>query len=186
MVFSHGSTAVDTLVPSIRRLQRTVYNWSQLSDYTPKHCWELPATSTSTSQSSEAEGEPGTHNLSICNAVGRICQGDDVERCPGHPWVNFSYHMRVTQWQEEVDDNTAMMDVAAVVNDLPNQPPASQQHPADHSTQVSGKSGDVVLAAPSGALRHRRRRARQLNQYGRRASGSSDGKAGSDSAIDYT
>ena len=153
MVFSHGTTQVDTFVPSISRLQHTLYSWSQLSDYTPKHCWELPATSSSSSQSSEPEGPQAAHNMSISNTVGRICPEEDVDSCPGHPWVNFSYHMQVRQWEEAVEEG----DIRAT------QPPAaaSSQSSSHHSTSADGRGLSVQLASPSGELRRRRRRSRQ-------------------------
>ena len=163
MVFSHGSTSVDTFVPSLSRLQRTVYAWSQLSDYTPKHCWELPATSSSTSQSSEPEGQPGASQnmaLSICRTVGRQCQPDEMERCPGHPWVSFSYHMQVTQWQEDVDQDPFASADAAEHSDQSSQPCCSPPHAAEHRPNMGTKGVEIRLAAPSGALRDRRRQSR--------------------------
>ena len=173
MVFSHGTTQVDTFVPSLRRLQHTLYSWSQLSDYTPKRCWELPATSSDTSQSSEAEGQEGAHNMSICKTVGRICQEDDVPRCPGHPWVSFSYHMQVRQWQEEVGaEGTSTTEAAAAGSEQSGQPCS-----APESELSPGASGVTVqLSSPSGALHHRRRRSRSLLQLHSGHDSSTDNK----------
>ena len=170
MVFSHGSTQVDTAVPSIRRLQRTLYSWSQLSDYTPKHCWELPAASSNTSQSMEAGGEQGANNVSISNSVGRMCPDEQLMACPGHPWVNFTYHMQVRQWQEELDGDTAEVPVAAADSEQPTEAQCSPV--SDDRTRVVGaNSYNVRLASPSGALLHRRRQSRQPE---RPSSGGSD------------
>ena len=94
LVFSHGSTAVDTFVPSSCVLQRTLYTWSQLSDYSTMHCWDLPAVATS-----EAT-QPSPSTLSFTNGSARLCSEAELSRCPGHPWVQYSYHMQVKQWQE--------------------------------------------------------------------------------------
>ena len=166
MVFSHGSTSVDTFVPSLSRLQRTVYAWSQLSDYTPKHCWELPATSSSTSQSSEPEGQPGASQnmaLSICRTVGRQCQPDEMERCPGHPWVSFSYHMQVTQWQEDVDREPASTDAAAAASSEVHSAPSSPVH----SRALS--AGPKALAERVAAVRQRRKRMRLMRRQEQQA-----------------
>ena len=145
LVFSHGSTQVDTFVPSTQSLQRTLYSWSQLSDYTTKYCWNLPATSSSTTQSSQAAGQPVGHNVSINNSNGRICQGEEVASCPGHPWVNFSYHMQVKQWQERKDDAAAAA----------TQQPVTTTHSAPTSHHISDmgvKCLEVRVAAPGDIL----------------------------------
>ena len=126
-VFSHGSTQVDTLVPSARQLQRTVFSWSQLADYTPKHCWELPATSSSTStecgekdgQQQQQQREGSARHLSLTSANGRICQGDDVDSCPGHPWIQYSYHLEVKQWQEATEADETAASAPSLVDSAP-------------------------------------------------------------------
>ena len=165
MVFSHGSTQVDTTVPSLRRLQRTLYSWSQLSDYTPKHCWELPAASHNTSEQREPQSEQGEHSVSISSAVGRICAEEALAACPGHAWVNFTYHMQVKQWQEELDDDPP--EVTAVADSLTHANERSYTPMSGDGTRVAGaNSYDVQLAPPSGALLHRRRQSRQPYGHG--------------------
>ena len=187
MVFSHGTTQVDTFVPSLRRLQHTLYSWSQLSDYTPKRCWELPATSSDTSQSSEAEGQEGAHNMSICKTVGRICQEDDVPRCPGHPWVSFSYHMQVRQWQEEVGaEGTSTTKAAAASSEKPGQLRSAPKIGFWDSLNAAVKDAHIRTAFPSAVFFDRRGyrrlrsgyrglRARQPKQYRGYESDNADG-----------
>ena len=160
LVFSHGSTQVDTFVPSSACLQRTLYSWSQLSDYTTKYCWNLPAASSSTTQSSAAAGQPVGHNVSINNSNGRICQGDEVSSCPGHPWVNFSYHMQVKQWQEQKDNATA----AAATSHHQQQQHSVPATVGQHMTDMGVKGLEVRVAAPSDILVEGVRRRRSHEQ----------------------
>ena len=132
-----------------------------MSDYTTKYCWNLPATSSSSTQSSQAAGQPVGHNVSINNSNGRICQGDDVVRCTGHPWVNFSYHMQVKQWQERKEDEAAAALAAAAAAAATHH--QRQHNPAHHNHHIHdmGVKGLEVRVAPAtdllveGIRRHR-------------------------------
>ena len=166
LVFSHGSTQVDTFVPSSACLQRTLYSWSQLSDYSTKYCWCLPLTSSSSTHSTPVTGQPLGQNVSIANNNGRICQGEDVSGCPGHPWVNFSYHMQVKQWQETKDDAAAaaLAAAAAAQSQQSNRAPAAAAR--QDLSDMGVKGLEVRVLPPSdilieGVRRQRHQRAQQ-------------------------
>ena len=177
LVFSHGSTQVDTFVPSSSCLQRTLYSWSQLSDYSTKYCWNLPLASSSSTQSTPAAGQPLGQNVCINSNNGRICQGEEVGSCPGHPWVNFSYHMQVKQWQERKEDAAA----AALAQQQLN--PAASTVPTAaagyHMSDMGVKGLEVRVAAPSDILVEGVRRHRQHDGHGQQQYSDVDSDVGS-------
>ena len=85
-------------------------------------------------------------------------------RCPGHPWVNFSYHMQVKQWQERKEDAAAAAASAA-------QQPTTTIHttPANHQFSDMGVKGlEVRVVNPSdilidGVRRHRHSQHQQFS-----------------------
>ena len=162
LVFSHGSTSVDTYIPSTRMLQRTLYSWSQLSDYSTMHCWHLPPTATSSSSSTSPS------SMSFTNGSGRLCSEAEVHKCPGHPWVNYSYHMQVKQWQEHRD--TADPHPHAAQQQPHTQPQPPQPCPAPSVGvegverreggwlgAMSGKVPEVRVLSPNEVFSGRRR-----------------------------
>jgi hypothetical protein len=154
---------VDTYIPSSRLLQRTLYTWSQLSDYTTMHCWDLPASATSSTSSSSPS------SLSFSNDSGRLCSDADVVRCPGHPWVNYSYHMQVKQWQESRDPDQHAAQTAAAAHSAPHTPQpypnaaaatdvdGLQRREAGWLGAMAGKVPEVRVLSPAEVFSGRRR-----------------------------
>ena len=156
LVFSHGSTSVDTFVPASRVLQRTLYTWSQLSDYTVMHCWNLPASATSSTSF------PSPSSLSFSNGSGRLCGEAEVAKCPGHPWVNYSYHMQVKQWQEHRPEGCDLSSAAQPTAANPPQAEATagdglQRREGGWLGAMGGKVPEVRVLSPSEVFNGRRR-----------------------------
>jgi len=78
LVYSHGETQVDTIAASNDVVQRKLYIWSQVTDYSTMYCNQLL----------QRQNEP-------------LCAHGTIDQCPGHPWVDYTYHCKVKQWIED-------------------------------------------------------------------------------------
>ena len=107
LVWSQGSTTVDTCLGSRGCVQHSIYSWYLLCNCTIQYCWNLPEAPFFSTEP-QSTGQSTDMQISVVNTKSRVCQGDEVRRCPGHQWEDLVYHMQVKQWQQETmtNDNT--------------------------------------------------------------------------------
>lgn len=142
LVYCYGSTQVDTMVPSRHCMERTRYSWDQLADYIIMYCWNLPEHINELSSTSPLHTTYRGQKLSDTNESERPCPEEQIQACPGHPWVKYNYQVTVQQWQEQIESENNNNNTAN--NNSNNNQNELQQHDYQWNIIESSTSIDDV------------------------------------------